>query len=293
MNKKKLGIFALSLGVSASVLLTSALSVKAGNASGYDQYKAALKQTKAVENLTGNLDLSIQDNGKKLFTVDSTIRRDLKNHAGNGKINIEANGKKQTLEVYHQENKKIMKASNSEIYYVMNEKEKKVHHKSGDRAQKAEFVIDALMSGLRNDIQSVNRTDGSKEVSLNLSEGQISPVVQALVSILVQNAAGHEPDRGHHGAPFFKGELKPDLPELTRDIKIKQVNIKAEINKENRIEEQTAQVLVTGKDAAGKEHQLTIRIRLDLSQFNHTVMDKVDLTGKKVKTFEPKARQDW
>lgn len=290
MNKKKLGILALTVGVSGSVLIISAFSALANSTSGYDQYKNAFKQTKAVENMTGNLEVSVKDNGKTLFTIDSTIKKDLKNHECSAKINIQSNGKTQTLDMFNQGEEKIFKASDSDLYYVKKGKEKKHHHKSGDHDQDMEYVIDVLMSGLRKDIQSVNKADGNKEVSLSLLGSQISPVVQALGSVLVQKATDkHEHDHHHKRVPFFnKEELKSSLPKLTQDIKMKQVNVKAEINDKNLIEEQTAEVTITGKDAAGKEHEVTINLKLELSQFNNTVTDKVDLNGKKVKTFERK-----
>src|SRR4051794_22774029 len=100
MNKKKLGLLALSVGVSGSVLFASGFSAMANSTSGYDQYKAAFKHTKAVQNLTGDLSVSVKDNGKNLFAVDSTIKEDVKNHEGSGKINIQENGKTKTLYVY-------------------------------------------------------------------------------------------------------------------------------------------------------------------------------------------------
>lgn len=290
MNKKKLGIFALTLGVSGTVLLTSAFSVMAGTTSGYDQYKAAFKQTKAVENMTGNLDLTIKDNGKTLITVDSTIKKDIKNHEGSGKINIHGNGKTQTLYVSKQGNKKIFKPSGSDVYYVIQEKERKHHdpkYHRGEHHQHAEYVIDALMSGLRNDVRAVNKGNGVKEVTLTLSGRQISPVVQALASVFVKHVTEKHEYGDHHKLPFFnKEEWKSSLPKLTQDIKIKQVSTKAEINKQNLIQEQTAQLIVTGKDAAGKEHEVTLNVKLDLSRFHQTATDKLDLKGKKVQTIQ-------
>jgi hypothetical protein len=290
MNKKKLGILALSVGVSGSVLFASAFSAMASSTSGYDQYKAAFKQTKAVKNMTGNLYLSVKDNGRYLFAIDSTFKTDVKNHDGSGKINIQENGKTKTLYVFSQGEKKIFKASDKDIYYVTQEKEKKYHHKSGEHAQDVEYVIDTLMGGFSNDIHSVNKGDGNKEVTFTLSESQISPVVQAISSVLVKNATEkHEYDNDQKKVPFFnEDELKSSLPKLTQDIKIKRVNVKAEINNKNLINEQTAQLTVTGKDAAGKEHEVTVNIKLDLSHFNNTVPDKVDLHGQKVEIIEHK-----
>lgn len=291
MNKKKLGLLALSVGVSGSVLFASGFSAMANSTSGYDQYKAAFKQTRAVSNVTGDLSVSVNDNGKNLFVIDSTIKADIKNHEGSGKINIQENGKNQTLYVYKTRGQAIFKSSDSNIYYVAQEQEKKLpydkkYHR-GEHNQDMEYVIDALMSGLRNDIQSVNKGNGDKEVTLTLSGNQISPVVQALSSVLVKHATENHENGDHGKLPFFnKQDLKSSLPKLTQDIQVKQVSVKAEINNKNLIKEQTAQLIVTGKDAAGQEHELTVSIKLDLSQFNHTVTDKVDLNGKKVETIQ-------
>jgi hypothetical protein len=296
MNKKKLGMLALSVGVSGTVLLASGFSAMASSTSGYDLYKAAFRQTTAVSNVTGDLSVSVKDNGKNLFAIESTIKRDVKNHDASGKINIQVNGKTQTISVFSQGDKRIIKSSDSDVYYVTQEKEKKYHHEKGshhgDHAQNVESVIDALMSGsgLSNDIHAVDKGNGNKEVTLTLSGNQISPVVQAVGAVLVKHATQTHEQSDNNNVPFFnkdKEELKSSLPKLTQDIKIKQVSVKAEINNNNLINEQTAQLIVTGKDAAGKEHEVTVNIKLDLSQFNNTVIDKIDLNGKKVETLQP------
>jgi hypothetical protein len=291
MNRKKFGMLALSVGISASVLFASGFSAMTSSTSGYDQYKAAFKQTKAVENVTGNLDLSVKDNGKDLFAIHSTIKTDFKNHDGSGTINIQENGKTQTLFVYSQGEKKIFKTSHSNVYYVTQEEGKKYHHekkhRNGEHDQDIEYVIDALMGNLRNDVHLADKGNGNKEVTLALSGSQISPVVQAIGAVLVKNATENHEHEDHKNLPFFNvEELKSSLPKLTQDIKIKQVNVKAEINNKNLIDEQTAQLIVTGKDAAGKEHEVTVDVKLDLSQFNNTTIDKVDLNGKKVETIQ-------
>lgn len=298
MKNRKLMMAGLGVGISSIVLLTSAYTVMADTSSGYELYKSAVKQTKATKNVTADIDVSLTDNGKELLAVDATMKNESAS-LGSGNVTIRANGSTNAIQFFRQEQQVVVKAADSDIYNVMKPddqmRRKWEHHENqGDSNPEAERIIDALMTNLQNDIQVGETADGGKEVSLKLSQNEISPVIQALGSVLVQNAAKHHEyaggDQNDRHAPIFANEIKPNLPKLTQDIVVKQVEAKAEINKENFVDEQTVKVTIAGKDANGDAHELVLAVQADLSDFARTVADKVDLTGKKVEIVKHEAQ---
>ncbi|MDP4127073.1 MAG: hypothetical protein Q8912_09035, partial [Bacillota bacterium] len=69
------------------------------------------------------------------------------------------------------------------------------------------------------------------------------------------------------------------------DINVETVTSTGNINKDDIITSQNAQIVVSGKDAQGTQHTLTFNLDLNLSNINATTPDKIDLTGKNVKTM--------
>lgn len=304
MKNNKLLAAGVGIGLSGIVLLTSGYTVMADSASGYDVYKSAIKQTKAANSLTADVNVSLTDNGKQVLAVDGTLKNENNTHLSSGNVSITANGTTQALQMFHQDQQMVVKAANSNVYQVFKDDGKGHKHRQ-DQKQKedgidpnAEKVIDALMTNLQNSIQVSDISAGGKEVSLKLSESEISPVVQALGSVLLQNAANHQerPDQDHGTNKeknlFFKQDLKVDLPKLTQDIVVKQVEAKADITKDNLVDQQTVKLTITGKDASGNEHEVVLAIQADLSHFADTKADTVDLSGKQVQIVQKEKREE-
>ena len=78
------------------------------------------------------------------------------------------------------------------------------------------------------------------------------------------------------------------MPKLTSDISIDSADMKAELDKDNFITSQVGNIVISGKDADGNSHSITVNIDMSMSGFNSTTPDTVDLTGKQVKTIQMK-----
>jgi hypothetical protein len=83
-------------------------------------------------------------------------------------------------------------------------------------------------------------------------------------------------------------DFKNMIPELTDNIKVTNVSSNAKIDANNDITSQAVNVTITGDDAKGNAHVITIAANVDLSKYNSTTPDKVNLTGKQVKVIEHK-----
>ncbi|WP_047152001.1 hypothetical protein [Aneurinibacillus tyrosinisolvens] len=119
-------------------------------------------------------------------------------------------------------------------------------------------------------------------MELKLSNAELPPVVNALASVAVQNGMNEKGYQSKGAEDAFIGNLKSTLPKLVGNIKVDNVDITAKVSKDNTIEQQTAVIEITGNDASGKAHDISVNITADFSNYNNTIADTVDLTGKQV-----------
>ncbi|MNC68435.1 hypothetical protein D3C75_1190300 [compost metagenome] len=76
------------------------------------------------------------------------------------------------------------------------------------------------------------------------------------------------------------------MPQLTQNIKIDKVSVKADVNASNLIVHQEGDLTVSGEDANGQKHQITLHLQADLSGYNSTAPDVIDLAGKTVQEIK-------
>jgi hypothetical protein len=285
--KKKWLVLGSAVGISSIVMVTTGFSAMAST-SGYDTYKEALKNTKTVKSVAVQAAAALQDNGKVVANANGSFKVSLDTHAASGQADVTANNTKQTLNVYKQNNETVVKSSDSDVYYVKQEKnEKHIDSNEIDMSQQVETAIDALVGNLKDYVAVNTKDNGSKEVSVQLDQTQIPTVLNALAPIAIKEATKAENDGENKASnqkalPFNKDFLKTAAPQLTQDIKIEKVAVKADINASNFIQHQEADVTVSGKDANGSAHEVTLHLQADLSGYNSTSPETIDLTGKTV-----------
>ncbi|KIL37089.1 hypothetical protein SD71_03740 [Cohnella kolymensis] len=288
-----------------SMLLVSSVYAGIGTAAGYDTYKSAIKNTAAVANVTEKVSMSVVDNGKVLLQVNSTVKSNKVTDTDSADITLQSGTTAQNLKVYNQNDTHIMKSGSSNVYKVfeMDQEHRDMMNKHRDQmekhdpamAEQVENVIDALMGNLKNKVTLANN-GASKEVALNLTGSQIPAVVNAVGSVLVKEGArDHAEEFDAHGADSIVIDvetIKDSLPKLSDDIKIESVKLNAKVNADNRITNQAAEIAISGKDASGAAHKVVVKLNADLSAFNSTTPDTVDLTGKQVEKLSP-SKHEW
>ncbi|MRN54400.1 hypothetical protein [Paenibacillus monticola] len=290
--KKKWLMTGGAVGISGVIMLATGLTAFAGT-SGYDDYKAALKNTQGLESVTAQVSAVLKDNGNLLSQAQGSLKANLQNEAVSGTVKISGTKGTESLSLYNQTDGAVLKSDASDIYYVMQDKseQKDKNSKSKDATwinNEAETVIDALVGNLQNEVTSTTASDGSKHISLQLESAQIPTVVQALVPIAFKHASAVEekqtenkqtdPQELFHQSLFDFKDLS-----LTEGVQIQSVSLNADINAANELESQQLIVTITGKDASGTTHTLTSNLDVQLSGFNGTTPDSIDLTGKQVK----------
>ncbi len=294
MNKKMMAVTGTIL-IGVMMLGASAFAAISGT-SGYDVYKQALKNTLAAKSITSKTELTLKDNGNVLVELNADAKIDKENKLMSNSTQIVSGESRETLAVYRQADKMIIKSGSSDTYDVMEGKAKKHkrhqenHDDATQRFQDVEGVVDAAMGNMQSLIALQNNADGTKDVSLTLADGQISPVVNAAAALAVKNALGRQgfEDNEKHMKISAAGAIKDKLPLLVSDITIKQVAVDAKISKENFIQQQNVTLTVTGKDTDGKAHELVLDINAGFSGYNNTVPETVELNGKKVNLMTKK-----
>lgn len=294
--KKKWLMLGSAVGISSIVMVTTGFSALAST-SGYDAYKSALKNTKTVQNVAVQASADIQDNGNVLASANGSFKVSLDTKTASGSADVLANGTQQSLSFYKQNDQTVLKSNASDVYFVKQEGGKK--HKAEkklnetDIPQQVETVIDALVGNLKDYVAVDTKADGSKEIAIQLDNAQIPTVVNALAPIAIKQATKEENDGETNDdavkaneLPFKEDFLKNAAPQLTQDIKIDKVSIKATVNANNYISHQEADLTVSGKDDSGAVHQVTLHLQADLSGYNSTTPETIDLAGKTVQTFK-------
>jgi hypothetical protein len=288
MKRMKKGVVILSaIGISSVVMVTSGFAAMAST-SGYSVYKDAIKATRSLDSVALSGGITLKDNGTSLVNVTGSVKADLANETQSGSATIDSSGKTQTVEVYRQRKQTITKSSDSDVYYQEQErqgKQKDEKPESKQIPQEVENMIDSLVGNLQNSVTLDSKTDGTKQVTLSLSNAQLPPIVNAAGSLLIKNALDEKQGHQKNGeVPSF--DFEASLPALTQNIRIDQIDIKADINASNFIQHQEAAITVSGKDAAGVTHQVVLQLNADLSGFNTTTPDTIDLAGKNVKVVQ-------
>jgi len=293
--KKKSVLIVLSLVLGSTLLCATAFASLSSSA-GYDVYKAAVKNLAQADSMTVQVKVSVLDNGNVILNADSIEKMDRNNRAMSSTSNITADDQTQSNEIYHQEDQTVIKNSDSDVYNVMTRNggkasleknvDKKIAHEAV--AKDVENIADLIASNFDANIAMDKKSDGSQEVTLNLADSQITPLENAVASLIVKNAA-REGERGPQaGSPAGNLEniIKTNVPQLVDAISLKSVDLKANIDAEGQLTNQTAVIKVSGTDASGQIHEVVVNVELNLSAINSTTPDNIDLTGKQVNTIQ-------
>ncbi|WP_199620231.1 hypothetical protein [Paenibacillus alkalitolerans] len=280
--RKKWWTVGIGFGVGAVLLFVSGFSAMA-NTSGYDAYKEALKNTKALTSMTANVDLTVTDNGKQVLAGTASIKLNKESDSGSVAAAFDDGTRTQSLNVFRQDGKVIFKSGDEDVYRVMEHDDTKWRHEGEPThpPKAAEQVFDALMGNMRELATVEAESDGGKQAALHLSGSGIPAVVNALGTLAVSKLADCDRwDEGTHA------DMKVNVPKLTDNVKIQTINLDANINPDNVLERQKAEIRIAGSDDSGEYHDLVFKLQVDFSGLNETVPERVDLTGKQTVEVE-------
>lgn len=297
--KKKWLLTGSVVGISGAIMLTTGFTAFAGT-SGYEDYKAALKNTaQNLESVTVQADAVLKDNGSLLSQAQGSLKANLKNEAVSGTVKISGTAGSQNINLYSQPDSQVWKSDASDIYYVKQDKADKLEkddQETNDEvwlSSQEETVMDALIGNLKNEITSTSESDGSKTISLQLESTQIPAVVQALAPVAFKHLSDQSEGSRLKDDGTTAKEMDPeDLFQqslfnvkdiaLTNGVQIQSIRLNAVVNPANQIQHQQFDITFTGQDESGASHTLTASLDFQLSAFNGTTPDSIDLGGKQV-----------
>ncbi|SHF19213.1 hypothetical protein SAMN05444392_1104 [Seinonella peptonophila] len=290
MKKKKWISFGLVVGLGLAAILFNGFQAIGSSNSGYEQYQAAWKKTQAAKSYTGNLHVTLSDNGKKSVDIVSEIQNDQTKNLSSRQMQLTLGDKKHLIHFYSQQDHQYVQDANGKIYELNHQKKwGQSDHKWANESEGStirETIVDTLFGNIKQQVQIEELQNGSKKVSLSLNNKQIPAVIQAIGSFAIKKAGGHQEVFAKHSIssviPGLDEEIKKQKPQLTQDVKIQSFQLQSTINRSELIERQHATIVVTGKDVMSKQHQLTINIELNRSKINQTTPKQVPLNGKKV-----------
>jgi hypothetical protein len=294
MDKKfKAIVGAIAIG---ALMLCATAYAAIGSPSGYDIYKAAVKNTLTVKSMALATEVSVEDNGIVLIDAKSDTKINKAEQSMSNIMTVTTGNQSKTNEIYNFGGKTIMKNSDSDIYNVRESSPRPGHQETAwqaadaSRIQEVENVADALATYVQNYVNiSPLDGDGSQVVLFQMLDSQVPPVVNAAASLAIRNMGREKANWGgeqeNQKAFGLEANLQDKIPELVANIKVSNIEVKAVINSDNMIQEQTESFTIAGTDAAGKAHELSVSVTTVFSGYNNTVPDKVDLTGKQVKAM--------
>lgn len=228
----------------------------------------------------------MKDNGTVICSGDTVEKLDNANRST--KTSATVDGISKTYESSNADGTFIMNDDGK--YYQMNKADnKKGNNKkekfseSSSSVKLAELVTDTLVGDVKNQFVK----DGDT-ISVNLEGGQIPELAKLAVSAAAEEGS-REKDRSNNDKTGhdegFKSAMNK-VPSLS-NIEVKSISMTATVDgdtlKDNKI---TA--VITGTDANGTSHEVTITLNAKVSDVGNTKADSIDVTGKEVTTIDGK-----
>lgn len=283
-NKKLIMALCFCLG---TVMLTTTAFADIASKSGYQQFKDAIKLTSknaslSFKSYTGEVTLTLKDNGKLLTSTNSISKGDITNKIYEDTTStVYSNGDKSNNFSYNDPDTSIYNNSSDDTYYVSEMSGGNYSRSFSDPFQSdtekdIEKIIDAVVGNLKEYVVVNQKSDGTIEFTGSLDESQIPALINAAASFIFKMAIPSTVS----GSTSSFGSIT--IPQMAEDVYIKNVKGKATTDKDGNVISLFTTVVLSGKDKAGVSHDLTLEFLVTLTDINSTSITKPDLTGKKV-----------
>ncbi|MDP4179902.1 MAG: hypothetical protein Q8942_02295 [Bacillota bacterium] len=281
-NKRMIMAFSFCLGL---VIFVTTAFAQISNHTGYEKLKASIKNTlksmdQSFQNYTLSTNIIIRDNDK---TILKNYSLEKQSKTATETFNQLEYGKAQNQirHYYNDLENSISYDSVDDTYYVFNNgntfiKSSIIPSKDSISIE-IEKLFDLFIGNLKDNVLADERSDGSIEFSGSINEGQIPPIINALISFEFKKQVT---DRA-----FDSDDSK--FPQLSDDLFLKSVKGNAITNKDGIIIKLDAECVISGKNFNGEQHDLNTAFSAKLLDINSTEISKPDLKGKKVEKINP------
>ncbi|WP_248929707.1 hypothetical protein [Paenibacillus hamazuiensis] len=285
MKLSKKTVTALTFTIGACVFISTAFADMALG-TGYDRLKSSVKTTaaqmeKGLDSYTMEALFTLKDNNKTLLQGSTYSKVDTVAKARENSTSTQyTNGETSTDYSYSDPKMSVWKVQLEDKYYVTEYPDGKGRESGMDfrnpfnekGAPEVEKIVDAFVGGLKDYVQVEEKQDGGKMYSGSLSEAQVPAVVNAVSSFVVKKMISEQ----------SRSDKNVDMPEIDSDIFVKKMTGSAVENKNGLLENMTGDIVLSGKDKKGNQHDLTLNVVLKLSDVGKTKIVLPDLTGANV-----------
>jgi hypothetical protein len=196
-------------------------------------------------------------------------------------VNQNANGEVTTYYSYSDKELSIWKSGTDETYYVTEytgkyagriERNIFANPFNGEGAPEIEKIVDALVGNLKDYVQVEERPEGGRIFSGTLTEMQVPALVNAVSSFIMKQVINDQ----------HRIQENAQLPKMESDIFVKKVTGRAVENEAGLLENVTGEVVLSGKDKNGVQHDITLNAVFKLSDVGSTKVTKPDLSDANV-----------
>lgn len=299
MKLKKKTIMAASL-ITGVVMLTTSAFANYVNSSGYEDCKRAIKRLLKEDNYTMTIeaDFLIDEQSMGTFKFTQLLDAD-----GDVKLNwfIDEYDTERsfTSREYFQDGElvRISKYRDETESYYIDDENPDLHHffKINEEDEKTvnkairfvELFADMIVGDLKNNMLLIDSDDVCDTYAINLESYQMPELISAGLSLM--GSANANPEyygyRAEELADMTTFEIAERDPMflLGEEPVIDSVNLQVKIDHSGRILDVTGDFTILGTDYNGTPHTLKFIASGSVSDYDTTVPERVDLTGKPVR----------
>lgn len=135
-----------------------------------------------------------------------------------------------------------------------------------------ELVADTFIGDLKNNIVYVSGDENSSTYEMNLDSIQIPEIANAGLSAVFSsmNYTSYNED--------YSMSTDEPLELLGTEPTVKNVSLKFTVDNDSRLTDGNLSVAMTGRDASGENHELTLTLSIGLSNYGTTLPERVDIS---------------
>lgn len=281
LNKKAMTILSFAIGTSIFVG-TAFADMTLG--SGYDRLKSAIKTTTSqmeqdLNNYTIESLITLKDNDQILMQTTSVIKNDIEKQASeSSEVTQQSNGEMKSHYRYSDQTRSIWRNGTDNKYYVAefigHSGERKIFTDpfKEEEMPEIEKIVDAVVGNLKDSVQVEEKPDGGRIYSGSLSEMQVPALVNAVTSFATKQIIQDQ----------RRMERDSNIPHMDSNIFVKKIYGHATENEAGLLESVTGEVILSGTDKNGVQHDITLSAVIKLSDIGTTKVAMPDLSGTDV-----------
>ncbi|MDR3584174.1 MAG: hypothetical protein P4L59_02480 [Desulfosporosinus sp.] len=255
----------------------------ANTGSGYGDYKAAVEATMLAKNATVAAQYEVTDQGAIILSGTSTQKLDNKDKSSQTSVTV--GGVTKAFETSAVNGNVITEAdgkyfSTTKGNGTSNGAPRENLSASSSTVKLAEMLADTLVGDVKNQF-----VENGQTISVNLQGAQIPELAQLALSAAAENSnhTGAYKNSAKQGPDESMKPMMDQMPKLT-NVNVTSLAMTATVDG-TTLKDNDFTVAITGNDATGVAHELTIKLNANITDVGSTKIEAIDTTGQQVTTI--------